>query len=248
MRLLLPATLIAVSAVLVGAAICTVAMPLDPVAVEAPRLAARPAPNPPPVYTPPPIERYEDIDARPLFVRGRQPLATASAAGSTAPSDFELVGVIMAGERGIALLRVKSTAVTTSVVAGDAVGGLRVAAVNATAVTLRGPAGDVLIGLAAPGSAPPSAPLVPPAATAPPPSPVPAMSPPTPAAPPSSAPAAAPLVAPPANAPPAKPVAAAPSTATPIPTPAGPGPKKPYISPDALKGAYIDPKTGEVTL
>ena len=231
MRVLLPALLLGTALTLIGAIAYESLAPLDPVIVETPRPSSS---HVPPIkavaYTPPAIELFADLDARPLFTATRKPLQDpAQANGAAAPSsDFVLVGVIMGGTRAVALLRNKATSASMSAAVGDVVSGWRVARIDATTVTLHANGGDFVVPLDSPASQPASPPLV-----APPP--------PTPQQP--LTPAAAPpaQTAPPA----AKP---SPQTAA-TPTPAKPAaPYHPTIDPEALKGAPIDPKTGEPTL
>ncbi|MEJ1968872.1 MAG: hypothetical protein WDN03_09635 [Rhizomicrobium sp.] len=237
MRLALPATLAAACLALLGAIVYEAAAPLPPVAVEIPRLPARRGgAAPPPVYAPPSEALFADIDAHPLFAANRKPLADSTQAGAalTASSDFALAGIIMGGDRAVALLRIKSANSTSSAVLGDLVSGWRVVRIDARTVTLHANGADVVIPLAGPDSQPPSAPL-------------PALDQsalPAPAAPNPPPAAAAPALS--ATTAPAKPtVPSPPAVAT--TAPAQPA-HKPYIAPEALKGAYIDPVTGEPSL
>ncbi|HEY0301683.1 MAG TPA: hypothetical protein VGC36_10135, partial [Rhizomicrobium sp.] len=161
MRLLLPAALLGTSLLLGGAILYEAVAPLDPVAIETPLSATRPAAAlRAAVYTPPPVELFADIDARPLFSAKRRPLADPQAgAAAAATSDFVLVGVIMGGERAVALLRSKSTSTTMSAGVGDTVNGWRVARIDATTVTLRGGAGEFIVPLDGPANRPAGAPL-----------------------------------------------------------------------------------------
>ncbi|MEI9886376.1 MAG: hypothetical protein WDN08_07705 [Rhizomicrobium sp.] len=233
MRLLVPGVLFGTALLLGGAILYEAVTPLDPVTIETPRLPARrPAALRPPAYAPPPAESFADIDARPLFSAKRRPLADLQASGAAAAtSDFVLVGVIMGGERAVALLRNKSTAATTSAGVGDLVNGWRVARIDATAVTLHANGGEFVVPLDGPANRPPSAPLT---ALAPVPAATPAPAPP---------PSAATVVAP------AQPAAAAPPPKT-AAVPASPGlaAHHPTIAPEALIGAPVDPTTGEPTL
>jgi hypothetical protein len=232
MRLAVPATLAALSLLLLGATAYELVAPLDPIVVEKPRLpaAGRPA-TPPPSYTPPPETLFADIDARPIFSSARKPLMEAAQASALpASSDFALVGVILGGERAVALLRIKSTNTTTSAALGDLVNGWRVAQIGATAVTLRANGTDAVVAIEGPtsqgpGTALPSRPLQPP--------PIPAT-----AAPGATNPAPAPAPTP----------ALVTTQASPAPTPAAPHPYHPTIAPEALRSAPIDPTTGEPTL
>lgn len=248
MRLVVPGIL-AGAALLLGVAIVYEAVaPLDPIVIETPRIGPRPARVVAvAAYAPPAIDLFADIDARPLFSAQRQPLNDPQATGAaSAGSDFVLAGVIMSGERAVALLRNKSNATTTSAVVGDLVNGWRVAKIDPTTVTLRANGGEFVVPLDGPANRPASAPLQPIA------TPAPATS--TPTAPPS---------APAISTPPAQTAAQFPldpvvppgaSTKPPgaTTTPAKPGlPARPgggTIAPEALKGAPIDPTTGEPTL
>ena len=238
MRALVPGILFG-SALLLGGAIAYEAIaPLDPVVVETPRLARRPAPLASAPYVAPSPEVFADIDVRPLFSAQRKPLADLQAGSTAATSDFVLVGVIMGTERAVALLRNKNTQTTVSAAVGDLVEGWRVAKIDATTVTLRSGSGAFVVPLDGPANRPPSQALEP--AT--------------------QAPASAPQAPPPAPDRPAA-VAITPALQTPAATPptAGPpaNPPKPglpvhnaggTIAPDALRGAPRDPTTGEPTL
>lgn len=229
MRLAVPLALATVAAGLAAGSLYEIFAPLDPVETAefhpkaAPlHLAAPPAP--------PPADAFADIDARPLFSMTRQPLPDTAlpGGGASTGSDFILVGVISGGEKSVALLRSRSTQQSTSAAVGDIVNGWRIAKIDPTSVTLRSATGSIVIGMEAPGSQPPTAPIAPlqPIQQ---PTPVP-----QPVAPP-VAPATA--AAAPAAGPAAKPA-----------MPSGPTPPKPKIAPEALRGAPIDPSTGEPTL
>ncbi len=208
--------------------------------VETPRLQPhRAAAAAPALYTPPPIELFADIDARPLFSSQRKPLQdmTQANGAAAATSDFTLVGVIMGGARAVALLRSKSTSATLSAAVGDLVNGWRVTRIDATAVTLHSAGGEFVVPLDGPANRPPSAPLEPltdttPATAAPPPAaalpPVPSPSAPVPA------------------------LTAAPAPRTAAMAPAKPGlpvhPTGGTIAPEALRSAPVDPSTGQPTL
>jgi len=231
MRLLAPALLFGVSLAL-GAAIAYESFaPLDPVSVEIPHPSPSHVPAIKPVaYAPPAIELFGDLDTRPLFTATRKPLQDATQAAATTPSsDFVLVGVIMGGARAVALLRNKSTSASTSAAVGDMVNGWRVAKIDATTVTLHANGGDFVVPLDSPASQPAGPPLV---------------------APPPPPPQQQPLTPVPAPPPQAAPTAAKPPPQTAAtPTPGKPAaPYHPTIDPEALKGAPIDPKTGEPTL
>ncbi|HXC56393.1 MAG TPA: hypothetical protein VNU97_13940 [Rhizomicrobium sp.] len=242
MRLLLPATLLAAALTLGGAIAYEALAPLDPVAVETPRLplrATQTAMAAP--YTPPPEELYADIDARPLFAASRQPLADATQpnAAAAATSDFTLVGVIMGGARAVALLRLRSTAATTSAVVGGMVNGWRVARIDATSVTLSANGSQFVVPLDGPANRAPSAPLQP--LTQDQPSAAPALPPPHPSADTEPLPVLN-------GTPPARPAAAPAPTASAAPAKPVPPRRDPTIAPQALIGAPIDPTTGQPTL
>ncbi len=232
MRLLVPAILFGVALTLGGALAYESFAPIDPVAVETPRLPSHQAPvAPPPVYAPPSMELFADIDSRPLFSATRTPLQDPAAHGAAgSATDFVLAGIIQSGDRAVILLRNRSTSTTTSAVVGDLVNGWRVARIDATTVVLKANGSEVVVPLDGPANRPPSAPL----------EPLPQPVPPAPVA-------AAPQPAQPATQP------AAPGTKpAAVNAPAKPGlpanPAKGTIDPEALKGAFIDPKTGEPTL
>jgi hypothetical protein len=229
MRPTVLAALAALALILLGGIAWALIAPLDPVTVTPfhPHKSTARVAEPPAT---PATDAFAAIDARPLFSANRQPLAeTAVPGGATAAgSDFALVGVLGGADRSIALLRSKSTAQSFTVSAGDVVNGWRVAKIDPTTVTLKSATGEVVVGMDTPGSAPPTAPLQPLTAAASPPSqPAPAATPPLTTATPA-------------------PAGTAPSAAA-TPAPAT-KPLKATIAPEALKGAPIDPKTGEPTL
>jgi hypothetical protein len=163
-----------------------------------------------------------------------------------------LIGVMIGGEKPIALLKSASTSTTTTATVGDVVGGWRVVDIAPTRVGLRGSSGLIEIPLASLGSQTPSAPLPAPASAEPaePASPTPATQPaassssttaPATQAHSAPAPAAVAPAKPPAVTPPA-PVTVSEKPA--LQARSGDG----TIAPEALKGAPINPKTGEPTL
>ncbi len=230
MKLLVPGLLGVTALALAGLIAAQVIAPLPPVAADAAPAQVRLAPTiPPPAYMPPPEEQFADIDARPLFSANRARLAEAApAAGAAGPaSDFALVGVLSDGTRSIALLRVKSTSVTASAEVGGIVNGWRVARIDPTAVTLRANGGEFVVPLDGPANRPPSQPLQP-------------GTPDQPARTPPAAPAPTPSIAPPQ---PGGDEARLLGSTTPPPKN-----YHPYINPEALRNAPIDPATGEPTL
>jgi hypothetical protein len=237
MRLLLPGLLLGTSLILGGVIAYEAFAPLDPVTVETPRPQSRRAAATPALYTPPPVELFADIDARPLFSSQRKPLQdmTQVNGAAAATSDFTLVGVIMGGARAVALLRSKSTSATLSAAVGDLVNGWRVTRIDATAATLHSAGGEFIVPLDGPANRPPSLPLQPLTDT-------------TPAAAP---PAATPLPVPSPSGPVPALTAATPQTAA-TNAPAKPGlpvhPTGGTIAPEALRSAPIDPSTGQPTL
>jgi hypothetical protein len=246
MRLAVPATLLCASLLLGGAIVAASVMPVEPVTVEIPPAPRHIAPVAPPApYAPPPEAMFADIDARPLFSMQRKPLADPALAGTAASTanDFSLAGVIMGGDKAIALLRIKSTSSTMSAVVGDTVNGWRIAKIDATAVTLRSATGDVTVPLEGPADRAASAalpqdntvttaPVAAPAPSVVPTTVVPALQ--RPGAPQAAAP----------------PVTVVPPRAPPTPVHPGGTARNGYgtIANDALKGAHIDPSTGEPTL
>ena len=244
MKIALPASLFALSACLAVAIAYELAAPLEPVGIDAPRTPVLRGDGPQaPAYAPPSIDQFADIDARPVFNPTRKPLAdvgsAASASGS--PSDLSLVGVMISADRSVALLKSKTTSITTSVAVGDIMNGWRVVRIDPTKVSLRGAGGMVDVPLATPGSQSPSAPL--PAVTQTTLSPAMAATS-APVAPASQLPAAVAAAAAP------KPVAAGSATMSATsPKPALPvRPGDGSIAAEALKGAPRDPRTGEPTL
>lgn len=234
MRLARPLTLLGASGLLCAAIVYEGFAPSDPVVIDTPTPVRRMSPLVlPPVFAPPPPDSFADIDARPLFSADRKPLADSGKPGPTgAPTDFALTGIISGGDRAVALLRSKSLSTTTSAVVGGVVNGWRVTRIGPTSVTLNANGTDVVLALEGPADRPPSAPLEPPPTN-------------TPAAPAPVAPAAPPPPSAPLPSTPAPQAAAIPAPPAVAPRPA---PPRPTIAPEALKGAYIDPKTGEPTL
>jgi hypothetical protein len=232
--------LLGLSAALVVGAVYELARPLEPVAAPTTHeLGSHRMPSPSRTsYSPPAEDLFADINNRPIFISGRKALADAVLPNATtaATSDLSLVGVIMGEARAVALIHSKNGASTTSASLGDVVNGWQVARIDATSVTLRANGGDFVLQLSGPASAPPSPPLPP--LNAPQAAPAPA-----PATPPPAAGSAAPS--------PATPVLkAGPTTATATispPKPTGP-PSGGTIAPEALKGAPLDPATGQPTL
>ena len=238
MRLAVPAVLLVSAALLSGAIAYELATPIDPASVTVAPLAKHaPRVIPQAAFVPPAEDSVADIDARPLFASDRKPLVDTALANGPAgqPSDLALVGVIMDGDRAVALLRSKSTATSSSAVVGGIVSGWRVARIDPTSVTLHSGSGDYVVSLEGPSDRPASAPLQPAqsdwSVTAAPP-----------------APAAAPTAT---AAPATPPVQAAPSPPTqapPLPRPPAQTSWKGTIAPEALRSAPRDPQTGEPTL
>jgi hypothetical protein len=225
MRFAVPTLLATLAVAFAGGILYETIAPLDPVEVT----PFHPAPGPVRLAQPPaapPPDAFADIDARPLFSMTRQPLADTSGLATTAGADFILVGVISGGDKAVALLKNRTTSQSFSAVVGGVVDGWRVAKIDPTVVTLRSATGSIDVGLEAPGSGPPSAPI----------SPLQPVHPPVATLPATTAATATP--APPAANP--TPTAAAPSQP--------PATYKPTIAPEALRGAPRDPKTGEPTL
>jgi hypothetical protein len=232
MRTVLPITMICLSLLTVGVIVYEAAAPLDPVQVELPPMPRHIVPaTPPRPFVPPPEDAFADIDVRPLFASDRKPLTDSTQPGAMgSASDLSLVGVIMDGERAVALLRSKSTSQTVSATIGGTVQGWHVARIDATSVTLSANGSQAVVALEGPADRAPGAALPEPVQQA-------------------AAPPAAPVSQPPpltttptqqASAPPAAPV-------TPVPAKPAAG-YHPMIAPEALKGAPRDPQTGEPTL
>ena len=251
MKLALPGSLLALAALLVAATGYELLAPLGPVTVEPPRAPVLRAATPVAQVAPPSIDLFADIDARPLFSPQRAPLPdrlAGSASGS--PSDLVLIGVMIGGEKPIALFKSAGASTTTTATVGDMVGGWRVVDIAPTRVGLRGASGLIEIPLASPGSQTPSAPLPAPTSEEPAEAPTPAPAAPAtlPAAPSASAPQVQAHAAPPAK-PPSLATVSAPDAVTVLAKPALQARSaNGTIAPEALKGAPINPKTGEPTL
>ena len=98
--------------------------------------SAAPLPLAPPL---PPVETFAAVDARPLFNPARkpvQPKPTAQAAAAL-PTDVTLVGVIMGGDRRVALLHTAGANYSTSVQIGATVNGWQVFEIDADRVVLK---------------------------------------------------------------------------------------------------------------
>jgi hypothetical protein len=251
MKLALPASLLALAAVLIAATSYELLAPLGPVTIEAARTPVLRRAAPVAQLAPPSIDLFADIDARPLFNPKRVPLPDAGlpGTGSGSASDLTLIGVMIGGDKPIALFKSRSTSSSTSATIGDIVAGMRVVQIAPTMVALRGSSGVVDVQLASLGSQAPSAPLpVPAAASSSEPATSHSSSTPTPSA------LAGLLNLPLAAAAPGKPAAAVATAPAPPPVTAPAKPALPApsgngtIAAEALKGAPINPKTGEPTL
>jgi hypothetical protein len=120
-----------------------------------------------PVFQPPPAESFAEVNARSVFERDRGPVASDSAgpvSGSSAePPVATLIGVIIDGDRKLAMIRSSSSPVATSVAVGDSIEGWRVSEIDPDKIVLRSGTGSSVISLRqnhadaapAPAAAPP---------------------------------------------------------------------------------------------
>jgi general secretion pathway protein N len=123
----------------------------------------------PPLAATAPEQAYPEIAARPLFAPTRRPAPPVVAAPQQPTiqrNQFVLMGVIMAGDTRIAMLREKSSGRLVRVERGAEINGMKVATIEREAVTLAAGAENETVTLTvqkpgAPGAAPPSAAAVP---------------------------------------------------------------------------------------
>lgn len=140
----------------------------EPAAAEVPVLRWQPAAPAPLALAPalPPSDSFAAIDERPLFNPARKPVqpapdaAAAAAAPPPPPSNVSLIGIIIDGERRIAMLRTPASPLAISVAVGQDVGGWQVSAIEPGRVVLHSGTSDFVLDLNArrpsDGSAPPS--------------------------------------------------------------------------------------------
>ncbi|HEY2034726.1 MAG TPA: hypothetical protein VGH02_13665 [Rhizomicrobium sp.] len=233
MNKFLPLSLIAVCAMLAIALAYVAFAPIHPVTVNAD--ARRLSFAAPQLLSPPPEENFSAIDERPVFNPARRPVPDATQPDATggSPSELLLVGVIIAPEKILALLKDKTTSQTLSAAPGAIIDGWRVDTIESTQVTLSSTSGRFTLPLSNPlvGGTQSAAPQPAPDAAA-----------------------HTGLLAPVAAAPLPPPVVVSTAVTTPQPSK---GTGKPAlltptahgsVATEALKGAPIDPSTGEPTL
>jgi hypothetical protein len=100
----------------------------------------------------PASESFAVVDARPLFDPARRPVAAyampiGASAAPQPPGGIALIGVIIAGDTKLALLRTAASPLETSVPLGGSIGGWQVAAIDPTHVTLRSGTADFQLDL-----------------------------------------------------------------------------------------------------
>lgn len=128
--------------------------------VPAARWQSPPAPAQLPIAPPlPPSQSFASIDARPLFNPARTPVASVDPAAKIVvppPTDVSLIGVIIDGERRLALLRTPASPLEVSVAVGDSVSGWQVATIAPDHVVLHSGTTDFTVNLNSgrPGAAP----------------------------------------------------------------------------------------------
>jgi hypothetical protein len=125
--------------------------PVSPIAEPPPQsVALRPAPLPlPPAYVPPPPERFAIINLRPVFDPARQPVLEPEQTGprSFTPPDLSLVGVAIASQVSIALLKKPMVRAAISVPLGQSIDGWKLVTVGPDFVVLHAGATDFTIKL-----------------------------------------------------------------------------------------------------
>jgi hypothetical protein len=90
---------------------------------------------PPAIFTPPPPETFAEIDERSIFNPMRTRIAPSGIAadnaetGTSLPADLSLVGIILDGERKMALLKSAAAPAVVSVTEGGVIDGWRVSTV-----------------------------------------------------------------------------------------------------------------------
>jgi len=97
----------------------------------------------------PPPNAFDAINDRPLFKPDRKPVTTAAetAAAPAPPPTVSLIGVIIDGQRQLAMLRVPESPLAVSASVGDEVQGWRVTAVYPDHVVLRLNTTEITVGL-----------------------------------------------------------------------------------------------------
>jgi len=127
--------------------------PVSPIAEPAPQsIALRPVPPLlPPAYVPPPPERFAIINLRPIFDPARQPVTEPEQTGprSFAPPDLSLVGVAIASQVSIALLKKPMVRAAISVPLGQSIDGWKLVTIGPDFVVLHAGATDFTIKLRA---------------------------------------------------------------------------------------------------
>jgi hypothetical protein len=97
----------------------------------------------------PPINKFSEFIARPLFAPSRRPPPPKTDSNSTVevskPESFDLVGVIISADERMALLQTLGTGEVMRAVEGQTVGGWKVQAIKPTEVELkRGNASELI--------------------------------------------------------------------------------------------------------
>jgi hypothetical protein len=131
----------------------------EPAAADVPVLHWQP-PSPAPISLAPslpPLESFSAIDARPLFNPARKPLAVPQADAATTlppPTDISLIGVIIEGDRRMALLHTPASSLEVSVGVGGTIDGWQVTAVEPDRIVLHSGTTDYPVALNAPHGEP----------------------------------------------------------------------------------------------
>lgn len=104
-----------------------------------------------PRFEPPPMAAFAEVDDRSVFNPARVRVSSPSVAGTTnattLPSDISLVGVILDGERKLALIRSPQAPLAIGIGVGGTIEGWQVTRVEADRVALRagGPEQELLL-------------------------------------------------------------------------------------------------------
>ncbi len=153
MTSLLPAGLFAASLVLGAAVVYQAAAPVAPIAEPPlPHAALAPVPLPAaPAYVPPPPSRFAIINLRPIFDPARQPVMEPELSGprSFVPPELSLVGVAIASQVSVALLKKPMVRAAISVPLGQSIDGWKLVSIGPDFVVLHAGATDFTIKLRA---------------------------------------------------------------------------------------------------
>jgi hypothetical protein len=123
-------------------------------AIDVPAALWQPPPSPGPLAMAAPLpsaQSFSAIDTRPLFNPARKPVQappdSAAVAVTPPPSDISLIGVIIDGDRKLAMLRTPSSPLEVGVSLGSQINGWQVIAILPDRIVLRSGTTDYPIGL-----------------------------------------------------------------------------------------------------